>query len=432
MGPLLAAFLFLVQAISPVSQAAQSRVPVIISFGGTGTAQIKQGALEREAQVGSKVEYGSIIQTGPETTVTVQYPDGSLVAIDAETRFEIQERRGGVQSNALHVGQARGSIIKLKTGAVLKKPRFMIRTRAAIMGVRGTEFVIAVDPSGLSTQVHTLEGLVDVAADESALLSGGGVSIPSGQFIEATESGLSSAQPFDRSGFEQSLKPPIAGGPAQMAFTAPGGATVLKKSVPLPSAAPALLDSTAPLDTRREPEDPPKEIPQRGLQTPAADQPEKPAKTPEKNRPIRLLSFQGAFFFMSPTKDGNRKNGTGELIRAAALSWDPELPIPLLPFLSVRGHAGVVLARDGSLYNRFLMREFQAFGTLKLLDRFFAEVGVGHVAWPRREFSAGLVSMNVGFLGGAGGAFSRMFIGRTETITQAPEETFRLGFGISF
>lgn len=343
-----------------------------------------------------------------------------------------------MQPNALHSGQARGSIVKLKLKEQQSKPRFLIRTKAAVMGVRGTEFVIAVDSTGMTTQVHTLEGMVDVAANETALMSGSGVSVPSGHFIEATGSGgVSPVQIFDQAGFEQSLKPAIPGGPAQIAFSGPGGGTVMKLAPALPSLAEAPLRAMdEPIDTRREPEEPKAE--QRGSEAQSMQQQQPPEKKSSgPGRSIKLISFQAAAFYQPPVKyaerpEDTRINGTGESIKALAVSWNPEIPVPVIPFLSVRGHLGVVFGKDGDLESGLLMREFQVFASANLLGTFFAEAGWGRVVWTRRDFSSNVVSVNVGIKGFATGAFSRIFVGHTQTLTESEEESVRAGFGLEF
>ena len=406
--------------------------PVIISFGGTGPVHIVNGADARDAEVGQALEYGSVIKTTGGNTVTVQYPDGSLLAVDADTEVQIQERTGGVQGNQLNFGQVRGSVMKLKTGeAVPQKPKFLIRTKAAVLGVRGTEFVMGVDPTGYATQVHTLEGVVDVAADESGLMAGKGVPVEPGKFVEATEKGgVTQPQEFVREEFAKSLKPATAGGPSDLVFSAPGGHSVSKVEIPtFVSAKKEVTDTRIEPDVKRPDRDHPQQ------RQDLADREEvRPRNYEPQNEPRRLhlASFQAGVVF-SP--DAGDLLGTHRLTRAASFSWDPTLPFPVFSFLWIRGHAGWIFGQDGSLYNRLWVNELQVFGSAVLFNRFMAEAGIGSQKWFHTPYQEGLFTTNVGLNlrdRERGFAIDRVFIGRSLFLSHPRVEEFKAGFGFSF
>ncbi|OFZ00691.1 MAG: hypothetical protein A2070_01830 [Bdellovibrionales bacterium GWC1_52_8] len=417
-------------------------LPSVISFGGTGVARILVDETERVISVGQKIEYGSKIKTGPENTVTIQYPDQTIVSIDADSEVEIQERTGGTQASRLHVGQIRASVLKLKTGQILpSKPRFLVRTRAAVLGVRGTEFVMAVDQTGYTTQVHTLEGIVDVAADENKLLSGQGVQVETGKFVQATEQGVNAPQIFEREEFINSLKPSVPGGPAAPVFTDVGGHTISKSDLIKLS------------DPRVNPEPPAFKKEELAQQKPPEQNQPKPeeAKSKEEGRRAHLWSFQAAVFYTTgfsdpefrvlrrpnpkPLENPYWHSGFADRIRAASFSWNPTVPLPLTGFLSLRGHLGWLFARDGSLLNRLLVREMQGFVNATLFKKFFAEMGLGKQTWLHSPFSEGLFTVNAGLAlrsNPKGLEIDRIFIGRSLLLTRPRVEEFKAGLGFSF
>jgi len=427
------------------ASAAERLLPSVISYGGIGPVFVSAtgSKRERELAVGHDISYGSTVRTGPSNTVTISYPDGSLLAIDSDSRVEIQERAGGTQNNSLHSGQVRGSVAKLKPSDIVpKKPRFVIRTKAAVMGVRGTEFVVGVDPGGFATQIHTLEGTVEVAADEGGLLSGGGTPVKTGEYIEASGNGISPPKPFKREQFLNSLTSASSGILSGVAFTSASGETVLKKEAAEEVVTPG----------RRSEEKQEKKHEERGEdnqeQKPEKQQEKQAQPKDEKGRRINLLTFQAGAFFMpsletqiyrsepTPVPDSsyfsNMSVPRKEAVRAVSVSWNPTVPIPLISVLSVKGHFGWIFAQNGSLFNKLWVVEYQLFGTVTLFQRFFGEVGYGQQSWRHENLSYGMLSTNVGFVFSGGGKLDRIFIGRSELGTNPPTEQFKLGVGLSF
>ena len=84
--------------------------------------------------------------------------------------------------------------------------KFLVRTKAAVMGVRGTDFAVNTDADGAAAEVHTLEGQVDVAKDDKSLFSGKGMAVKADQFVKANRGAISVPKAFDRAGFLNALK----------------------------------------------------------------------------------------------------------------------------------------------------------------------------------------------------------------------------------
>lgn len=392
------------------------RRPKVVAYFGTGQVKIQFRGNDREATIGTELDYGSIITTGKSSGITISYPDGSLVAVGNNTQFAILEKIGGVQGNQLETGTVRGSVEK--PAEPIKKPKFVIRTKAAVMGVRGTEFVMGVDSFGLKTQVHTLEGVVDVAANEMSLFSGQATPVPSGNFVEATGQGLSPPQSFDKADFLDSLK--ADSNSALSANTSSSSGSSSASSLGRTGDASSSSGKRDPSDPNGKENQPEPEKPK----DPKKEEEQK-KKEEEEERKIRLLSFQVAAFY-----------ATGiipEKIRAVSASWNPTIPIPVLKFLSVRGNFGVMFGKNGSLGNHFIAREFQVFVTGSLLNTFFLEMGMGEQVWPQGGPTAGVSSLNAGLLTKAVGLIDRIFVGRTTmNLRGAPNAEYKAGVGLNF
>lgn len=123
-------------------------------------------------KAGDKIVEGSIINTGSTGSAKLLMTDKTIVDLGPSSLFKINEyqlNKGGDRKVdvALDYGQIRASVNQ----PVNDKGKFTIRTKAATMGVRGTEFVVAaaIPPRAgeaappQQTQVTVIKGRVDVS-----------------------------------------------------------------------------------------------------------------------------------------------------------------------------------------------------------------------------------------------------------------------------
>jgi hypothetical protein len=113
-----------------------------------GQVQIQRGAAMVPATVGTAVQASDVIVTGADGSAGVTFTDNSLVSVGPNSVFAIDKYRFDTTT---HAGQFEGNLRRGRLAAVSGKmvkqsPESMkIRTPSAIMGVRGTEFVVHVD-----------------------------------------------------------------------------------------------------------------------------------------------------------------------------------------------------------------------------------------------------------------------------------------------
>ena len=113
-----------------------------------GKVEIQRGASKVPATVGTAVRANDVILTGADGSAGVTFTDNSLVSVGPNSVFAIDKYRFDTTT---HAGEFEGNLKKGKLAAVSGKmvkqsPESMkIRTPSAIMGVRGTEFVVQVD-----------------------------------------------------------------------------------------------------------------------------------------------------------------------------------------------------------------------------------------------------------------------------------------------
>jgi hypothetical protein len=113
-----------------------------------GNVQIQRGGSSIGAPVGTAVHTSDVIVTGADGSAGITFTDNSLVSVGPNSVFAIDKYRFDTTT---HAGEFEGNLKQGKLAAVSGKmvkqsPESMkIRTPSAIMGVRGTEFVVQVD-----------------------------------------------------------------------------------------------------------------------------------------------------------------------------------------------------------------------------------------------------------------------------------------------
>jgi hypothetical protein len=113
-----------------------------------GSVQIERAGAKQSAKVGMGIQASDIVLTGADGSAGITFTDNSLVSVGPNSVFAIDKYSF---DSTTHAGEFEGSLKRGKLAAVSGKmvkqsPESMkIRTPSAIMGVRGTEFVVQVD-----------------------------------------------------------------------------------------------------------------------------------------------------------------------------------------------------------------------------------------------------------------------------------------------
>ncbi len=120
-----------------------------------GAVTVQRGAERIPARVGTPVQLSDVIVTGADGSAGVTFTDNSLVSVGPNSVFAIDKYRFDTTT---YVGEFEGNLRQGRLAAVSGKmvkqsPESMkIRTPSAIMGVRGTEFVVQVDEPNAATK----------------------------------------------------------------------------------------------------------------------------------------------------------------------------------------------------------------------------------------------------------------------------------------
>jgi hypothetical protein len=113
-----------------------------------GAVQIQRSGAKVPATVGTAIRTSDVIVTGADGSAGITFTDNSLVSVGPNSVFAIDKYRFDTTT---HAGEFEGNLKQGRLAAVSGKmvkqsPESMkIRTPSAVMGVRGTEFVVQVD-----------------------------------------------------------------------------------------------------------------------------------------------------------------------------------------------------------------------------------------------------------------------------------------------
>jgi hypothetical protein len=136
----LAVVLFSVSAAALAADAGEIKVV-------QGAAHIERGTERLPARVGMPVQEADRVVTGADGTVGITFADNSLLSIGPRSSFAIDRY---VFDSTTHAGKfdstlSKGTLAVVSGKMVKQSPEAMhVRTPSAIMGVRGTDFVVRV------------------------------------------------------------------------------------------------------------------------------------------------------------------------------------------------------------------------------------------------------------------------------------------------
>jgi len=120
-----------------------------------GDVRIEREGTKLPATVGAAVRISDVVVTGADGSAGITFTDNSLVSVGPNSVFAIDKYRFDTTT---HAGEFQGSLRQGRLAAVSGKmvkqsPESMkIRTPSAIMGVRGTDFVVQVDEAAASAK----------------------------------------------------------------------------------------------------------------------------------------------------------------------------------------------------------------------------------------------------------------------------------------
>jgi len=152
----------------------------------SGKAQITRAKGNEPAAVGALLVEGEAIATGKDGTAVLELDDGSQVKLVPSSRVAVSDLK-----NARELRLEAGGVFAKAQPQPAGKPTFRIRTRSAVMGVRGTQFFAALGRKKGAAErdvwMCVNEGQVEVETTAEkkkvAVNAGQGVIVPEGKNV---------------------------------------------------------------------------------------------------------------------------------------------------------------------------------------------------------------------------------------------------------
>ena len=242
----------------------------------------------RAASTGDRVEAGSQMRTGPSSSASLTFFDGSTVDLESQTEVAIVQMNAQPDGDRVIVlNQALGHTHSRVQKVAGRTSRFEIETPAAVAMVRGTEFTTIVEASG-RTSVMVADGLVEVTAQ--------------GTTVEVSAGQMTSVRPGEPPAAASVIPEPE---PPETVTAVPG-----PTSTPTPTATPTPSHTPKPLD--------PPPTSQPADQSPPPDQTPIPqqsdeAETPESSAPTKTHQPPG--LTKTPQPPGQTKTPPGQELK---------------------------------------------------------------------------------------------------------------------
>jgi hypothetical protein len=155
-------------------------------------ATLLSGTNSSSPHLGDSLAPSDRIQT-KDVAVRIVYPDGSTETLGKNSDLEIKKPEAGADSKPIFISYLHSGFVHARAKHQANpndEPHFIIESKTAVAGVRGTEFTMTAN-NAEDVQVHTLEGKVAVSnerikikeaqlysAGEFARVKGGQVAAP--------------------------------------------------------------------------------------------------------------------------------------------------------------------------------------------------------------------------------------------------------------
>jgi hypothetical protein len=158
-----------------------SRVAVISSLGGDVTVKKGGGSKSYDSYEGMSLNQGDTLFTSSGASVTLNLSNGdSEISLGENSEFNISDLAGSGSGKISKLKMWAGSMwVKVKSLAG-SNDQFEVETPTAVMGVRGTQFFVGVDPSSGKSKLAVGAGVVAATVSAPSAGQGGNPSSASG------------------------------------------------------------------------------------------------------------------------------------------------------------------------------------------------------------------------------------------------------------
>ena len=149
---------------------------------------LKKGKKKKRARVGTKIRAKDTIITEKDSRAKAVMMDKNIIHISPKSKMTFEKyvfSKGGKKKNVLLnvlYGKVRSNVKQKYDG---KKNRFQVKTKAAVAGVRGTDFLASYSASSGQSQFVTFKGMVAVGKAGAGGTITNAVTVAPGQMTTA-------------------------------------------------------------------------------------------------------------------------------------------------------------------------------------------------------------------------------------------------------
>lgn len=114
-----------------------------------GDATVTDGGKPVKAQVGTPIKLGSVLKTGAKGTMGVTFKDNTVMSFGPDTELTVDEYLYAPGKNDLKFGASMSKgTLNVVSGVIarLKPESVALKTPTGTIGVRGTDFLVKVEP----------------------------------------------------------------------------------------------------------------------------------------------------------------------------------------------------------------------------------------------------------------------------------------------
>jgi hypothetical protein len=112
-------------------------------------------------EIGDLIPNGNMVRTGSLSSCILKFGALGAVRIGPDSLASVNSLRSGARTGAVAVNLKVGSVV-CKVRKLVSKDSFEVKTEVAVLGVRGTEFMVEVPSDGKSIHVAVADGAVSV------------------------------------------------------------------------------------------------------------------------------------------------------------------------------------------------------------------------------------------------------------------------------
>jgi|GEM_PF-1489635 len=146
----------------------------------SGEATLSRGTKNLIAALGSNLEIKDTISTAKNSKAQLTFKDNTIITVGKQTVFSVEEYLNDTSANSDAKFNVVTGTIRAMSGKIGKiaPDKFKVKTKTATIGIRGTDFIVQVLPTG-ELVVLCLQGTITVTPPNSNKT----VVVPAGSFV---------------------------------------------------------------------------------------------------------------------------------------------------------------------------------------------------------------------------------------------------------